>query len=410
MHSAKSKNTQFFYGYIIVLVALFILAVAEGTLYSFGVFLKPLATDFGWTRAETAGAFSIFLVINGLLFILTGKLNDRFGPRVVVTVCSLLLGLGYMLMSQVSAVWQLYLFHGVIIAMGESGYWVPLPSTVARWFVKRRGTMTGIAVAGVGLGTLIIPPITSQLIASYGWRTSYLISGITALVLIMSAAQFLKRAPSQMGLSPYGESAKEAENLSFDVEGASLSQALSTKQFWMLGAMYFCFGFSLLTIMAHIVPHTTDIGIPDITAASILSIIGGTSIVGRIGIGSASDKIGNKLSLIISFVLLSAVFFWLLIAKELWMLYLFAVIFGFTYGGLATLTSISVAELFGIRAHGTILGTINFIYYGGCAVGSFVAGHIFDITNSYYLAFQIAVALSVTGLLLATLLKPPKTS
>jgi len=406
MPSPESRKPRFFYGYVIVLAVFFIFAVLDGTMYSFGVFLKPLTVEFGWTRAITSGVFSVHMFLCGFLYIVTGSLNDRFGPRVVLTICGFLYGLGYLLMSQANTLWQLYLFYGVLTAMGVSGGFVPLPSTVARWFAKRRGMMTGVAVSGIGAGTIIMPPVASQLIASYGWRTSYLFIGSIALIFIIVAAQFLRRDPSQKGLSPFGRSEVGAEILNFEAEGASLLQAIRIGQFWMLSIMNFCFGFGLITIMTHIVPHATDLGIPPILAANIISIIGGVSIAGRIVIGIASDRIGGKISIIIGFILLLVAFLWLLTAKELWMLNLFAIILGFAYGGLVALISPILAELFGLKAHGAIMGIVVFAWTMGGAAGPVVAGHIFDITSSYYLAFLVCTILSFIGLILALLLKP----
>jgi len=406
--SAGNRKPKFFYGYIVVLAGFLILAVMWGVMQSFGVFLKPMSAEFGWARAEISGAYSMSMFTLGLLFMVTGRLNDRFGPRIMLTTCGFSLGLGYLLMSQINAVWQLYLFYGVFLAIGNSGGLVPLSSTIARWFVKKRGLMTAIVQSGIGAGAMIGPPVANQLISNYGWRTSYLIMGIVALALIMVAAQFLRRDPTQKGLFPYGTVEAETETLNSKAKGTSLSQATPTRQFWILGFMYLCFGFGIAAIMVHIVPHATDLGIPPLTAATVLTIIGGLNIVGRIGVGSASDRIGKRPSLIISFILLTIAFCWLLVTKELWMFRLFAVILGISFGAGAVLMSPAVAELFGLKEHGAILGTITFGLAIGNAAGPVVTGYIFDITNSYYMAFLISAILSVTGFLLALTLRFPR--
>ena len=155
----KIQKQPFFYGYVVVALAFIIQAVLGGTLYTFSVFFKPLASQFEWTRAITSGAFSLYMVLHGILYIFTGKLNDRVGSRVVVTACGLFMGIGYLLMSQITAIWHLYVFYGVIIAIGMSGGFVPLMSTVTRWFVghKKRGLMLGIALAGGALRGVGIP-------------------------------------------------------------------------------------------------------------------------------------------------------------------------------------------------------------------------------------------------------------
>ncbi len=400
-----SKKPRFFYGYVVVVAAFFIMVIYAGTLYSFGVFFKPLAAEFGWTRAVTAGAYSTCLFLTGLLYMVTGRLNDRFGPRLVITICGLILGIGYFLMSRINAVWQLYLFYGVIVAMGQSGGLIPIMSTIARWFVKRRGLMTGIVVAGVGVGIVVMPPVVTRLIDAYGWRTTYVVVSIITLVVLLMAAQFLRRDPSQVGQLPDGESRVKQASLVSETAGYSRREAFQNRQFWMLFAVYFCYGFLVQATLVHIVPHATDLGVSAITAAGILAVIGGVSAVGRIGIGSASDRVGNKQVLILVFVLALIAFLWIQFAKELWMLYLFAVIFGFAYGGLIALESPMTAELFGMKAHGAILGVVHFGATIGGAISAPLAGRLFDITGGYQSAFVVLAALSVTGIILASLLR-----
>ena len=406
MPTTGSRKPKIFYGYFIVLASFFILVVMWGTVYTFGVFLQPLIAEFGWTRTMTSGAHSLCLLLFGSLSIVTGRLTDRFGPRIVTTVCGLLFGLGYLLMSQISAIWQLYLFYGVLVGVGVSSGWVPLVSIVARWFVKRKGLITGIVVSGTGTGIVIMPSIASRLITSYGWSTSYLILGVIALVLIILAAQFLKRDPGQIGQLPYGETEIKEESLNLDAKGFSLREAIHTRQLWMVCALYLCYGFCLQVILVHIVPHATELGISAITAANILVVSGGASIVGRIIMGSASDRTGNKLTLIISFILFSVTLLWLQFAQELWMLYIIVVIFSFGYGGFSVVMSPVVAELFGLSSHGVILGAVFCLTTIGGAIGPVLAGHIFDVTSSYQLAFLVFTVVCIVGFILTLLLKP----
>jgi len=323
-----------------------------------------------------------------------------------MVACGFFLGLGYLLMSQISATWQLYLFYGVIIAIGMGGSFTPLVSTVARWFVKRRGMMTGIVASGMGLGIMIMPPVASWLISGYSWRTSYIIVGIVALVLIISTAQFLRRDPGQMGQLPYGENEVKEDSLNLEAGGFSFQQAIHTRQFWMLGAIFVCFLFVAETIMVHIVPHATELAISTTTAASILAVIGGLTFASMIIMGSAADKIGNRSVLIIGFILMSVALFWLQLATEVGMLYVFAAILGFACGGIPVLMSPMVAELFGLGFHGIILGSVMFVGTIGGAIGPVLTGYIFDITGSYQLAFLVCVTMSVVGFILALLLRP----
>ncbi len=382
--------------------------IVHGIYNAFGVFLKPVLIDFGWTRAVTSGAFSLSMIVFGLLGIVMGGLNDRFGPRIVLSLCGFFLGFGYLLVSQVSAIWQLYLFYGVIIGAGMSGTWVPLLSTVARWFTLRRSLMSAIILSGVSIGGFITPQVATYLITIYGWRTSFIILGSTILIVVLLAAQLLKRDPTKVGQLPYGEIRGEAPQLKSGAGGFSLKEAVRLRQFWLLFSMLFSFGFCVFSMLIHIVPHATELGISAVSSARILGTMSGFSIVGRLVLGSAADKIGNRRVFLVSLALMVAALLWVVPAKELWKLYLYAAVYGFAFGGGGTIESPLAAELFGLRSHGLIFGVVDVGFTIGAAAGPFVAGYIFDVTNSYQVAFLVSAAVGVVGLILAALLTPTK--
>ncbi len=402
----RTVKPRFFYGYIVVVVAASIQLVGWGIVDVFGVFFKPLLTEFGWTRAIISGAASLCLLVHGFAGIIVGGLSDRFGPRIVMTALSVIYGLGLLLMSRVSTIWQLYLFYGVVVGIGVSGMDVILLSTTARWFVKRRGMMSGIVKVGTGVGILIMPLVASMLISAYGWRNSYSIAGVASLVFIVSAAQFLRRDPREIGQLPDGEEETKAGSLNLVEVGLSLREAIHTGQFWMICVAYLIISFCAHTILVHIVPHAGDLGISATNAASVLSVIGGASIASRFIMGSAGDRIGHKRALLVCFFILVTALSWLQVARELRMLYLFAVIYGFNHGGFFALISPLVAGLFGTRSQGTLLGIIIFSGTIGGSISTILSGHIFDITGSYQLAFLILLILAIIGLILTTLLRP----
>lgn len=405
---SRGTEPRFFYGYIVVLACFIIMMIAWGASFSFGVFFEPLLVEYGWTRAMTSGTFSLSMILMGLLSMGMGRVNDSVGPRIVMVVSGLFLGLGYLLMSQVHAIWQLYLFYGVMIGIGMGGAFVPVLSTVARWFVKRRALMTGITTSGMGIGTIIMPLIAGWLISGHGWRDSYAIVGITTLILIILAAQFLRRDPGQKGQLPYGAGEVKVEDSGQATGGFSLREAIHTRQLWILAGVYFFAFFFIIAMLVHIVIYATGQGISTTDATSILAVIGGVSIVGMTVTGNVADRIGNKSALIINGVLLIIAASWLLAATELWRLYLFAIIFGFAYGGITAVQSPITADLFGLRSHGAILGLVFFIATFADAGGPFVAGHIFDTNGSYHVAFLIFIGSTIVSLILATLLKPTR--
>jgi len=404
LNSNTSRRPGFFYGYVIVAVGFIIMGLTFGLNYSFGVFFKPLIAEFGWAKATTSAAYSMLTLVAGFLGIFAGRLADRFGSKVTAIAGGCFLGLGFLLLSQVQNIWQFYLFYGVIVAAGVGGVWPALLSTVPRWFVSRRGLMSGIVGSGTGFGIILISPLASQIIYQYDWRTAYIIIGAAALVLIVLVALLLRRDPSQMRLLPYSTHEKEEDKTFTVTPCISFGEAVCTWQFWTLCIIYLCFGFSLHTVMVHVVPHAIELGIPAISAASILAIIGGFNTMGRLVMGAITDRFPVKSSLFISLLLLLLTLICLIFIRDLWVFYLFAVFFGFTYGAVLIVQPLLSVRLFGLNSLGVILGAVAFTYTIGGALGPYLSGYIFDMTGGYNPAFMISAVLIAIAVLLTVAL------
>jgi MFS family permease len=402
------EGSGFFYGYLVVVASLLMMSILWGVYYAFGVFFKPMLNEFGWTRTVTSGAFSLAALMDGLLTIVMGGFTDRFGPRLVMTFCGLFLGLGFILMSQISTISHLYLFYGILVGIGMSGSFVPLISTIARWFIKRRGIMTGIVAAGSGMGIFIGPPVAARLIPIYGWRTSYVILGSIVLFFVVLFAQFIKRDPRQVGQIPYGQNQIDPKRLNSRLEGLSLKEALYSRRFWLFFLSCFCYGYCVFAIMVHIVPHAIELKISALRAANIIATIGGLSICGKVLLGRVSDTIGNKYILMFGFILMSIALVALIPASKAWMLFSSGGMFGFGFGGLAVSQSPLIAEMFGLKSHGLIFGVSGISVMIGGALGPLLTGYIFDVTNSYRMAFLLCAAVSLAGIALSILLKAKK--
>ena len=402
----NEKKSRFFYGYIIILASFLIVLISWGSQYSYGVFFKPVLNEFDWSRAVTSGAFSINMILTGAFSILTGRIADRFGPRLVLTISGLIVGIAFILMSRVSAIWQYYLDYGVLLSIGLSGIVVPLMSNVSRWFTRGRGLASGIVISGIGLGVLVMPQVANNLISTYDWRTSFIILGIVALILIVGFAQLLRRAPVQKTNTTREISSSETSGSNAQVQGLSTVQAMRTRQFWIICLIALFLTYGVQTIMVHIVAHATDIGYSASTAATILSAIGIVSIIGKILMGSLGDKISNRNVMIIISIILILVFIWLKSATDLWMLYLFAVVFAFGYAGWSANQPPLVAEFFGLKSHGTLYGLVQFAGFIGGALGVFLGGYIFDRSGSYERVFIICAVIGVVSLIFSIWLKP----
>ena len=398
---------RYFYGYNIVGAGFLIQAVAIGAMFTYGVFFKQFQAEFGWSRALVSGASSLAFLMMGAVGVVAGTLNDKIGPRIIITVSGISLGSGYILMAYLQASWQLYVLYGILVGIGFSTHDVITLSTVARWFDKRRGMMSGIVKIGTGAGQLLVPMIAVALIAVFGWRSAYMIIGAVALVAMVAIAQIMRRDPESLGLLPDGCqpdsncSENQADHPSF-----SVNSAIHTIQFWILCVAEFAIFFCLLTTIVHIVPHAQDQGLQPATAAAVLSTIGGVSMLGRFVMGTANDRIGGKRSLITCFILLLTSLIWLQVGGDAWMLFIFAVIYGFAHGGFFTVMSPTVAEFFGTTSHGQLFGMVLFSGTLGGAAGPILTGYIYDVTGSYRMAFILLTALVAMGFLLISLLRP----
>ena len=266
--------------------------------------------------------------------------------------------------------------------------------------------MTGIVLSGIGAGVMVGPPVSGWLISNYGWRLSYFTIGILSLILLTITGQFLRRDPAKLGQLPYGETEVTGEGLVLENKEFSYQEAVHTKQFWMVFFTNMFWGIIMNSIAVHIVPHATDVGLSALRAANILTITGAVHVAARLAVSSLADRIGIKRAMTIGLTMLLMALLSLQLARELWMFYLFAVMFGIAHGSVGLSIPLTVAELFGTRTQGAILGTIVFAWAIGGVVGPVITGYIFDITYSYNLAFWALTLSSMISLTLISLVKP----
>ncbi len=402
----NEKNSKFFYGYIVVAAAFWVMTLGWGSNRTFGVFLEPMLREFGWTRGAISASFTLNMLVMGILALIAGRLTDRIGPRSVMAVCGVFLGLSYICASLVQTIWHFHLFFGIIGGIGMSGILTPSMSVVVRWFWKRRSLMSGILVAGPALGIAILPFLFSLIISSFGWRFSFLILGIAVLSGILLATLFIRGKPEDLGLLPLGagESFEQAQKSA--LRGLSFQEALRTHQFWLLNLLSFCDLFLINVIVVHIVIHAIDMHIPADRAASVLSLAAGVSIPGRILMGGFADRVGNRPALLICLSMSVAAFLLLIMAKGLPMLYAFAVLYGLGLYASGAIVSPLIAEYFGLRSHATLYSCSVFTSSIGSASGPVIAGSLFDSTGSYNLTFLVCLVISLVAMAAILLLRP----
>lgn len=399
-----------FYGWIVVACAFLVLFLTYGVQYSFGVFVPVMVDDLGWQRASLGGAFSLYSVVYTGFTMLSGRLTDTLGPRRVIGLGGVLLGVGIMATSQVSAQWQIYFWYGIVAALGMSTAYIPCNITVVRWFRRKRGLALGLASSGASCGILAVPVIASFIIERWDWRIGMLVLGAVLLAMTNLAARFMVSEPARMDLQSDGAEPMISTNdaMPVAVPEWTFSEARKTLSFWM-----FLVGFAvvLLTMtvpFVHIAVFARDIGLSDLRGAMAVSTIGLFALLGSVSLGALSDRIGRKAALNLALLSQIAAFALLLNTDSAVLLYTGAAAFGLFYGGYASLFPALVAQLFGQANAGTIGG---FIIGGAGLLGAWgpaLAGYLRDVDGDYRRAFIACLATAVVALALFVLLRSPR--
>ncbi len=409
-----AKQSRVFYGWVVVACAFTILCVAYGIQFSFGVFMPEIVKDTGWGRDTLSLPYALYIFLYSALGAVSGRLTDRWGPRLVITTGGCLLGIGIILTSQATALWHMYVFLGIIAASGMSAAYVPCNATVVRWFIEKRGLALGLTSSGASFGTFLFPPLAAALIAAYGWRSAYLILGLIGLIVIGLCAAFTVRDPEQMGLHPDGQIPASPSSFSSTSQMVAsnnewtLAEAKRTAPFWLLNLIFTLTWLVVFMPMVHIVPFAVDLGIPQFRAAMTISVIGLAGSVGRLFIGTISDRFGRVATLGLCFVLQALGFLGFTISSGLATLYPAAAIFGLSYGGVTALFPAIIGDFFGRLSVGAIAGFIFAVSGAPAAFGPLIAGYLYTITGSYSLAFIFSAALNFVAFALLFLLKKPR--
>ncbi len=397
-----------FYGWVIVAACFVIATILVGIRHSFGVFFISLENEFELTRAVTSRVFSVYMIFCAVFTLVGGWALDRYGPRLVVSLMGLVTGLSLLLTSQADSLWQLFLSYSLLLAIGTGGGYIAVLVIVSRWFDKKRGFALGIAGSGAGLGTIVMVPFAAYLISNFGWRMSYVVIGLVALLAVIAVSMLLRNDPSEIGALPdgakpgKGSTQLSAKEKSMPLSDFSLSQAFRTRSFWLILVIWLLLSVSVNLVLTHVIPYATDMGISTMEAATVVAVIGGFNIISRLLVGRVSDSIGRKVPGIICALLQAGALVGLIWVQELWMFYLFAIAAGFSWGGFGVVTNTLVADVFGGRNLGVIMGALDIGYAIGAAIGPAMGGVIFDVTNSYTIAFVIGAA----AMLIVALLVP----
>ena len=406
---------RIFYGWVVLGAAFVIITMSIGTLFTLGVFLKPIEESMGWSRSGI-GAIGLFnWIVMGAGGVVSGFVSDRLGTRRVVLAGAGVLGLGLVLSSHVQHVWQFYLTFGLLVGAGVSAFYVPLTVLAIKWFEGRRGMAAAVVSAGNGLGILALAPLSRWLINEFDWRVAFLVLGNLAWVVVVPCALLLKQPGGQPSSSlgsldagaqtwpPHSPSGGQP----FGPPQLNGQRPWRTWPFWAIALTHFCCCAAHSGPLFHLVSHAMDQGVARMTAASILGVSGLTSIFGRVGTGIVADRVGAKPTLLAALTAQAVLIFLYLFATSAGALYALSLAFGVAYGGAMPLYALVTREYFGERVLGTAYGAVFFISCIGMGLGSYAGGAIHDLLGSYQWLFLGSFAIGAMAVLLGVTLKPP---
>ena len=384
-------SPRIFYGWFVVAGTFAVTFVGFGSAYSFGAFLGALQHDFAASRGSVSLVFSLAGFLYFALGMVSGPLADRWGSRGLAVAGMLLTGIGLVAASAARSLIEVYTAYGLGVGLGIGCSYVPVLGAVQRWFVRRRGLASGFAVSGIGVGTLIMPPIASWLIGTVGWREAYFILGCFAAVVGAGMALLIEDDPHDRGLGPDGDG-PQTDFQSARSAGASIGEALRSRRFAGLYAAALVCSFGLFVPFVHLVPYALDHGVAQSAAVLLIGAIGVGSTAGRFFLGGLADRMGRTSSYTLMFVGMGLAFVIWAFATSFWALAAFALIYGVFYGGFVALAPAVVIDYFGGRNAASIIGIVYSSVAFGTLIGPSAAGFAFDISHSYALPILVGVA------------------
>ncbi|MHC0508445.1 MFS transporter [Achromobacter aegrifaciens] len=402
---ARHGASRIFHGWRVVAAAFAITLLGFGSAYSFSAFVDALQRDFSATR----GAVSLVFSLAGFLYfgfgVVSGPLADRYGSRRMAWIGMLLVALGLALASAAQSMMQIYLAYGLGVGLGVGCAYVPVVGAVQRWFLRRRGLASGLAVSGIGVGTLLVPPLASALIELWGWRAAYLALAAAVAVLGCAAARWVENSPQDRGLQPDGDAASAVRAAPVSPPaGVPVLTAIRSRVFLLLYLAAMAGAFGVFVPFVHLIPYALDHGIAPGLAVLLLGLVGVGSTAGRFLLGTLADRLGRRASLATMYGGMAASLALWGACGQFWTLALFALVFGAFYGGWVALMPAVVMDYFGGRHVSGIIGALYTSVAFGTLIGPVAAGHAYDLSGSYLLpivasAAGNALAAAITALL-----------
>ncbi|MCP3408790.1 MFS transporter [Bradyrhizobium sp. CCGB01] len=387
-----------FHGWFVVAGAFAVTLVGFGCAYTFSAFLKPLQLEFGASRGSVSLVFSLAGFLYFGLGIVSGPLADRFGSRVLAVTGMLLIGFGLVAAGFARNLVEVYLAYGLGVGVGVGCAYVPAIGAVQRWFVRRRGFASGLAVSGIGVGTLAMPPLATLLIEMLGWRGAYIALGLLAAAIGGGLALLIENDPNRRGLGPDGD--PPLATGSSRADGASVAEAVRSRNFIALYVACLICSFGVFVPFVHLVPYAGDHGVAPAAAVLLLGVIGIGSTAGRFLLGGLADRMGRTSALLLMFAGMAAALAIWAVSAHAWQLAVFAFVYGVFYGGWVAVLPAVVMDFFGGRNVSGIIGILYTSVAFGTLIGPSAAGFVYDVNHSYTLPILISAATNIVAALI----------
>jgi len=388
---------RIFYGWFVVAAAFAVTLIGFGSAYTFSAFVDSLQRDFSASRGSVSLVFSLAGFLYFGLGMVSGPLADRWGSRRLCIAGMVLVGLGLCVASVARTLTQVYAAYGLGIGLGVGCSYVPAVGAVQRWFVRHRGLASGIAVSGIGVGTLVMPPLASYWVAALGWRHAYLALGVLAAVVGVSL--LIENDPRDRGLAPDGEVLHPGDRGAPSV-GFSVREAVRSRRFAGLYAACLICSFGIFVPFVHLVPYALDHGIARGSAVLLLGGVGVGSTAGRFLLGGVADSLGRELALLLMFAGMALTLLIWAVSTSFWGLAVFALTYGVFYGGFVAILPALTMDYFGGRHVSSVIGLLYTSIAFGTLVGPSAAGYAFDLRHSYTLPILIGAGGNVIAALI----------
>jgi MFS family permease len=392
---------KLFYGWIIVGIGMIVTCIGMGSMMSLGVYLQPISQDMGWTRTGISFTAVLAFLAMGFGSFLWGTLSDRFGTRAVVLAGGIILGVGLIGASLAATLWQFQTLFGVFVGLAAGSFYTPLTASATRWFTENRSLAVALVSAGMGLGSLLIAPLSRWIITNYDWRSAMLTIGILALVVIIPAALFIRRAPA-------GEVIGSAAARGEGGRDYTIGEVIRTPQFAAISLTFFCCCAAHSGPIFHMVSYAIDCGITSMTAATVFGATGLASLSGRIVCGLIADRVGAKQTLVTGLAVQAVAVSLYIITKGTVGFYALAAMFGLAFGGVMPLYAILVREYFGAKVMGSAFGAAAMISTLGMALGPWAGGWLFDTFGSYFWMYIGSFGIGLGAVAIAFTFRPPE--